>query len=380
MPNSSHIADPQFQKRFTFDRTTLSVVAGAESTLDQSTLHIKTLTDADEFIKSYGFNLENQQEQERLWYFHRRALVLITDRLQYSVDEIPEAIRVPEKLGDLRNLLIWSSQENPKTKSDKDLQRWSCAMLRCMHVFIHTETDLFNSFSEEILRQTVGPIERAVQVSEKLYLKSEFESIELAKFEVKPVKTAQSTVIKLLAKPDTSAMTVFDKIGFRFITHSVYDVFRVIRFLVSQHLMSFAHIMPNQSSNNMYPASEFLAYCDEVLASPQKHFNKKWPTEKEIDVSLEQYLKANENRFLKFFRKENSFSAKEFKYIKFICRRLVKVSLPTNDKGPRELQFFYPFEVQIMTSDVFEKVQTGESEHAAYKNRQIQAARKRILP
>lgn len=377
MPKS----DPQFQKQFQFDQTSISVVAGRESTLDQTTLHIKTLSDADEFVKSYGFNLENEQERERLWYFHRRALVLINERLKYKLEEIPEPIRQPEKLVDLRNLLIWSSNENPKSDSDKQLQRWSCAVLRCMHVFIHTETDLYNSFSEEILRQTVGPIEKAVQFSDKLYLKSENETIELSKFDVKPVKTAQSTVIKLLAKPDTSALTVFDKIGFRFITYSVYDVFRVIRFLVSQHLMSFAHIMPDQSSNNMYPAREFLDFCEEVLAHPQKYFSKKWPTNQEIDTALELYLKSNESRFLNFFRKENNFSAKEFKYIKFICRRLVKVPISSvADKSPRMLQFFYPFEVQIMTNEVFEKVQTGESEHAAYKNRQIEAARKRILP
>jgi uncharacterized protein (TIGR04552 family) len=282
---SSEVLDPQFQKQFSFDRTTMSVVAGAESTLDQTTLHIKNLNDADEFIKSYGFNLESKEEHERLWYFHRRALVLITERLKYALEEIPESVRKPDVLLDLRNLLIWSSNENPKDSEEKQLQRWSCAFLRCMHVFIHTETDLYNSFSEEILRQTVGPIEKAVQVSDKLFLKSDSETIELAKFEIKPVKTTQSTVIKLLAKPDTSALTVFDKIGFRFITHSIYDVFRVIRFLVSQHLMSFAHIMPDQSSNNMYPAREFLDFCDEVLAHPQKHFSKKWPSTEEIFIS-----------------------------------------------------------------------------------------------
>ena len=83
---------------------------------------------------------------------------------------------------------------------------------------------------------------------------------------------------------------------------------------------------------------------------------------------------------MNFFRKENSFSAQEFKYVKFICRRLIRVPLAMSDKSLKDFQFFYPFEVQIMTQDVFDMVQTGDSEHTAYKNRQIEAARKRILP
>ena len=370
-------------KIFAFDKTSISVVAGGESTLDQKNLHIRTLEDANSFIQSYGFNFSEPSDQERLWYFHRRALVLITERLKYTLEQIPEVVRRPEKLIDIRNLLLWSSVENSKSKDEQELQRWSCAVLRCMHVFIHSETDLFNSFSEEIQKQIMLPIEKAILHSDKLYLKSETEQIEIYRFETKPVKSSQSAVIKLLEKPDTSALTVFDKLGFRFITHSVFDVFRVIRFLVNNNLMSFAHIMPDQSSNNMFPVKEFLDFCESFEKQPTKAFSKALGSDDtdshKIDEALINYLKSQENKFMNFFRKENSFSAQEFKYIKFICRHLIKVPLAVTDKQ-REFQFFYPFEVQLMTKDVFDKVQTGDSEHTSYKNRQIEAARKRVLP
>ena len=372
--------DSHLKTQFDFDETSLLVVAGGESTLDQKSLNIKNFDDANSFIKSYGFDFNKPTEQERLWYFHRRAMVLITERLNYTLEEIPEQVRRPEVLVDIRNLLIWSSAVSPQTKEAKELQRWSCAVLRCMHVFIHSETDLFNSFSEEIQKQIMLPIENAILHSDKLYLKSETEQIEIFKFETKPLKSSQSAVIKLLAKPDTSALTVFDKLGFRFITHSVFDVFRVIRFLVENNLMSFAHIMPNQSSNNMYPVKEFLEYCEAIIkANPQTVKGDVGDSHK-IDEALITYLKSHENKFMNFFRKENSFSAQEFKYIKFICRRLIRVPLAMPDKSQKDFQFFYPFEVQIMTKDVFDMVQTGDSEHKAYKNRQIEAARKRVLP
>jgi uncharacterized protein (TIGR04562 family) len=374
------LLDAHLKTQFEFDQTSLSVVASGESMLDQKSLNIKNFDDANSFIQSYGFDFSNPLEQERLWYFHRRALVLITERLEYSLEEIPEQIRRPEVLVDIRNLLIWSSSTNLVTKESKQLQRWSCAVLRCMHVFIHSEIDLYNSFSEEIQKQIMLPVENAILHSDKLFLKSEFEQIEICKFDTKPLKSSQSAVIKLLAKPDTSALRVFDKLGFRFVTQSVFDVFRVIRFLVKNNLMSFAHIMPDQSSNNMYPVKEFLEFCDSIVHSTSKSLQNEIGDSQKIDEALMTYLKSHENKFFKLFRKENSFSAQEFKYIKFICRRLIRVPLSMPDKGQKDFQFFYPFEVQIMTKDVFDRVQTGDSEHTAYKNRQIKAARQRILP
>lgn len=354
---------------YQFDPYALSVVAGGASVLDQPKLHIHNPQEADAFLKSYGFDLSVPEELERLWYFHRRAIVLLTEKLKFDIKEIPEKVSQREHLIDLRNLLIWASQSK-----ESELQKWSCALLRCLHVFIHSESDLFRFYSEEIQKQILTPFENSVVHEEQLYLRSFKKEgplqIPLNKFQTKPFKTSSSTVIKLLAKSDAVAMKVFDKLGVRFVTNSIFDSFQVIRFLVEENLISFPHIMPDQSSNNMYPVKEFLAVCEKL---EKKHGPMSRMDSDKIDRLLKKQLEIN--GLLNLFRKDNPFSSIDFRYIKFITRKLIRISNTAN----KEFSFFYPFEVQIMDSKAFEQMQTGDSKHEEYKNRQIASARKRIL-
>lgn len=357
---------------YSFDSSSLSVVAGGASALDRKSLNIHGLDEAESFLRSYGYQLTKPDDLERLWYFHRRALVLMGEKLRINLDEMPPELKSKESLKDIRLLLIHASQVQNRV-----LQKWSCALLRCMHVFVHAETDLFSSFSEEIQKQILHPFENCVRQEEKLFLRSFMKEghpdIELLEFQTKPFKTSSSTVIKLLAKPDALAVKIFDKVGLRFVTKSIFDSFQVIRFLVDENLISFPQIMPDQSSNNMYPVQEFLEVCSKLEAKHQP--DHKWSSDK-IDRLLRQKMKSNQKAFLGLFRKENPHSSEDFKYIKFICRQLIKIE--SNSGKP--FSFFFPFEVQIMDESSFSKIQSGESQHSAYKNRQVTAAVKRLFP
>lgn len=367
----------QHSSFYFFDDSSLSVVAGGASALDRPNLHIHSLDEAESFLKSYGYHISKPEHLERLWYFHRRALVLMIERLKINAAEIPEEIKTKDSLQDIRKLLIYASDG-----ANAKLQRWSCALLRCMHVFVHSETDLFSFFSEEIQKQILNPFEQSVIQEDKLYLKSFIKDghppVELLDFQSKPFKTSTSTVIKLLAKPDALAMKIFDKIGVRFVTKTIFDSFQVIRFLIEENLISYPQIMPDQSSNNMYPVDQFLAVCQKLRKKhDKKHDDEQKLTPEKMDRLLMQKLKTNQSAFLGLFRKENPFSSQDFKYIKFICRKLIQIE--SNGPG-KTFSFFYPFEVQILNESAYKKMQSGESEHAAYKNRQIEAAVKRLFP
>ena len=189
-------------------------------------------------------------------------------------------------------------------------------------------------------------------------------------FEVKPFKTSSSTVIKLLAKPNALAMSVFDKLGVRFITNHMFDVFRVVRFLVQENMVSFPHIIPDQSSNNLYPVNVFLDACAELSQSAKTLQGA------QLDAFFAEYLNRNQDS-AKFFRKENNFSGDDYRFIKFISRKLIYAELP----GQKEkFSFFYPFEIQIMDQEAHKKILSGPSEHQAYKERQKQAAKRRLFP
>lgn len=359
--------------RLDFDPASLHSVAGGRSAIDIPRLNIHSLAEAESFIKSYGYDYAHEKDVERLWYFYRRAIVLITERLGFALEDMPEIFRDRRQLQDLRRLLVYASSRDPK---EAEYQKWSCALLRCIHVFVHAETDLFSFFSEEIQKQILGPLQNAVVSfgnEGKFYLKSFHKEghspVELSGFEVKPLKTSSSTVIKLLAKPDALAMKIFDKLGVRFITHSIFDSFQVIRFLVEENLISFPHIMPDQSSNNIYPVDLFLKSCEELIKSGQEI------QPEDLEALFEEKLESESSQ-QKLFRKENTFSGDEYKFIKFITRKMITIQ----QEGKPNFSFFYPFEVQILDLKTFQATQTGPSEHVAYKERQRTAARQRLFP
>lgn len=356
---------------FAFDSDVLHSVAGGRSAIDIPRLNIRTLAEADAFIASYGFDLSQPDVAEKLWYFHRRALVLLTERLGFSPDQIPEVLRERKNLDDVRQLLLFASS---REAADRELQRWSCAILRCMHVYVHAEGDLFSFFSEEIQAQILTPFQKVVVHDGTAHLTSlrggDGESIELRGFHVKPLKTSASTVVKLLAKPDALAMKIFDKLGVRFVTKNLFDSFRVIRLLTEENLISFPHIMPDQSSNNLYPVDLFMRVCAELSS-------EKGPLDEEaIERHFQARLAAIPADEQSLFRKPNQQSGEDFRFIKFITRKLVEI----RPAGKDPFSFFYPFEVQIMDESAHQAILSGPSEHEAYKERQRTAARKRLFP
>lgn len=364
-------------QRFNFDPSVVQSVVGGQSAVDMPSLNLQSMAEADAFLKGYGFDAEKAEDLERLWYFHRRALVLMQEKLGFLEAEIPEILRDRKQLKDPRNILIYASHRDP---GQKDLQRWSCAVLRCMHIFVHAESDLFSSFSEEIQKQILAPFQSAIYhdgLTGTTYLKGtegnahETEPLALKRFESKPFKTSSSTVIKLLAKPDALAMSVFDKIGVRFVTGSMFDTFRVVRFLVEGNLISFPHIMPDQSTNTLYPVNLFLQACIEL--SPKANVL----SEAEINQFFIEYLEKNKAH-ADFLRKENSFSGADYRFIKFIARKLIRIEAPGKEK--KAFSFFYPYEVQIMDEESHHRILSGPSEHHAYKERQRAGARKRLFP
>lgn len=364
------------QPNFEFDAAILTSLAGGQSVIDLPRLAVSTEDQAKAFVQAYGFDIDNEKDAEKLWYFHRRALVFLEEKIGIKAEEIPDVLRDRKQLLDLKRLLIWASSQSP---DDREFQKWSCAILRVMHVFVHAESDLFHSFSEEIQKQILTPLQDSIfteGTTGTTYLRASApgdqtkDQVSLVGFEIKPFKTSASTVIKLLAKPDAVAMKIFDRLGVRFVTKSMFDSFRVIQFLVDHHLVSFPHIMPDQSSNNLYPAELFG-----MVITDLKKQNISW-TESDLEKVFKERLE-NSKEDVRWHRKENFFSGTDYQFIKFISRKLIRV--PMGDKGG-EFSFFFPYEVQIMDQASYARIQSGPSEHQKYKERQKEAARVRLFP
>jgi uncharacterized protein (TIGR04562 family) len=131
-----------------------------------------------------------------------------------------------------------------------------------IHAFAHLDNDLFTHYSTEIQEQILKPIQSHVQEDSVLgtYLGPAMgdRSIGIKKFEVKNFKATGSSITKLLAKPELVAFSLMDKVGVRFVTRHLVDVFKVMRYLMQQNIVCFAHNIPEQSNNTLYPLNLFI--------------------------------------------------------------------------------------------------------------------------
>lgn len=358
--------------QYVFSKQLIDSLIGGVAAIDVKRLRIQNLNESYEFINAYGYNLNNEKDRALLWNFHRRAVTFIREELLNENEEIPEALTDPNQLNDLAYLLIYASTQDKKTYS---MQYWSCAILRVMHVLVHLENDMFLQYSTEIQDQVLKPF-YDVKVDDPLSGGLRFvgkkisAEIRLKKFEAKSFKSLNSSMIKLLVKPEAVAFRILDKVGVRIVTRTIFDCYRVLRFLVDENIISFPHIIPSQSTNNIYPSNLFLQQMETITANDSL-------TPEQIDEKL--LARLHESQSLAEFQvRENEFSASDYRFIKFIARRLIDVT-SYNEKGEeKQFSFFYPFEVQLMDYATYLN-NLSEADHESYKLRQKKRARLRVF-
>ncbi len=355
-----------------FNRQTLDCVVGGVSAIDSPRLNIRDEEEARQFIRAYGYDFDDPEHREQLWATHRRAISLIKEQLLDEGENIPERLYDPAQLTDLTQLLILASSND-----NKELQRWACSILRVMHVYVHMQNDLFSAFRDEIQAQILKPLQDVILQddivgSTRLGPSLPGGGIKLHKFEIKPFKTTASSVVKLLARPEKVALTLLDKLGVRFVTRTVQDSFRVIKYLVDNHILSYPHIIPDQSINTLYPVNLFIEVMKELGEKSDEELDPEM-----VQETLKRRLETERER-AEYRERLNEFSGPDYRFVKFISRKLVTVSLGEGETK-RAFRFFYPYEIQIMDYETYVRNLSGPMAHDEYKNRQRRKARERVL-
>lgn len=351
-----------------FEPQILDSCISGTSSVDVPRLDVQDLTQAQEFVKTYGYDLLKPDDLHEVWELHRKAISFIKDRLLDPGELIPEILIDSAKLIDPAYLLVYASTRDHK---DNTIQGWSCAILRVMHVMAHLEDDFFKIFQEQVQREIFGPFQAHLRTDPvsgvSLGLKEDREQIRLMRFDMKPSKSLSSATVKLLTKKEVTALNIYDKVGVRFVTKSVFDCFRVVRFLVAEHLISFPNIMPDQSRNTLYPVNIFLEAMAEMTKQNPTASNE------EIQSFMAKKLEEGVDR-AEYKERKNDFSGQNYRNMKFIARKLIIV-----ESGGNKFRFFYPYEIQIMDYDTYLKNISGPEAHEKYKTRQREAARRRVL-
>ncbi len=386
----------------------LKVLMGGQSLLDSKQGlqgSFRAVPEAESYLLSYGYDFQDPIENAEIQGTVQEAIRFV--RKYFLKPENPDGlpIEVPKKISDcqdIREMLMFAS--GGLQQDETHLSGWACAVLKVVHTISHVDRDMRSPYFADIQKQIFDRFYRHLHRDENqcLYLgrsPTDPLRVDLIEFQVKPKKARDSTLMKLLHKPESVAEEVFDRVGLRFITATRFDAVRLVHFLEQTRAIVAANIKPSRSRNTLI---EPVGLGEAIEDCFQKIENGVLSPAEGLKI-LESIPAPNPKTA------ENRFSSEHYRAIQFTCRQLIKLSSPLADQirdlksrtknldtpldpalvsaidrldpklVQRVVRFFYPFEIQVMDQESFIENEKGRSAHAEYKKAQQQAAMMRIM-
>jgi uncharacterized protein (TIGR04562 family) len=398
------------RKQNDFRWDVFDIIIGGKSSIDsREGFSVSTPDDADRFLLSYGFDLANPIEAaEALGHFHEAVNFI---RRYFLAPENPDGIRIeiPRKILELtnvRDLFLYASYSAPGQQRDSQgmlLKNWSCSVLKVMHTIAHIDQDLRVGYFADIQKQILDRFYRLIQRDEHgaLYFGNGPEDeakIPLVEFQTKPKKSRDSTLVKLLHKPENVAEDIFDRVGIRFVTTKAIDALRIVKYLKDQMVVMPPNIKPSRSRNTLIDLDTFRA----ELAESLRRLDSGEYTEAQCQAAIEEAARPP------VVSPDNPHTSEFYRSIQFTCRQLIKLRNPLyaelkelksaskKDSGSseeisklvdkidlknlqRDVRFFYPYEIQVVDIRNHEQNERGRSAHSEYKKAQLLTAMRRVM-
>jgi uncharacterized protein (TIGR04552 family) len=177
------------------------------------------------------------------------------------------------------------------------------------------------------------------------------------------VKRRPSLVTKLLAKKDTVAAQIFDRVRYRIVTERADQVPSVVWHL-TQHLFPFNFAVPGQAQNTL------LRFGDLLAAHPD---GAALAAHLQLPPDLERIDPAAHR---------NEFSGKDFRILNFVVDLPVRVDelLPRLDPMAEDLGriVFSLVEFQVVDAVTARRNEQGDASHDRYKKRQLKRVLRRL--
>jgi uncharacterized protein (TIGR04562 family) len=381
-------------RQWSIGESVLDVLIGGTSFLDSKEGFQNSFTDADSienFILAYGYDPQDPIEHAELQGNLQEAIRFIKRYFLKPENTSGLSVEMPKKINDaidIREVLKFASMP------DSELRPWACSILKVVHTISHIDRDIRTHYFPEIQKQIFDRFYRFLNRDDngQLYLgraKDDELRVDLEEFQVKPKKTRDSILMKLLHKPESVAEELFDRVGIRFITKNRTDAIRVVHFLDQTNVIVAANIKPSRSRNTLIDTKYFREVLEHNRTKPAV-----------LPDLLESVPHPQE-------RADNPFSSEHYRAIQFTCRQLIKIRNSVADQirdlkiatrsveidpsvstiierlDPRTIQkmirFFYPFEIQVMDQASHLENEKGRSAHAEYKKAQQNSAMIRVM-
>lgn len=327
---------------------TLRLVLRGSSVVDWRRLHLADAPAIDRFLALNLFDLRDPRDERRARAILAQAVEYLRKAFGYRVAEV---VAQP---GDLRELFLLASG----AREPQRYRRIACVVLKVMHVIHHLEA------RELLFRTSLREADLAERVDRRVMAEARrMQRLGLPVVEfVGNVKARSSLVTKLLAKRETVAAQIFDRVRYRIVTERQDQIPSVLLHLASA-LFPFNYAVPGQTENTLVSFRDLLAHHPRGAALAP-----------ELQAPLG--VEARERR------PRNLFSGKDYRVLNFVVDLPVRVDELLPPDGPLAEDLgrvvFSQVEFQMVDQATARRNETGDSSHERYKRRQSKIVLRRL--
>lgn len=354
----------------------LGAMIQGKSSIDLSSMPVYSREEAVELVYNYGFDLSMPEDVAEIEGYFIEAVNFIEHRfLARSIDwaalgePLPPADKVPLAVSGSRNvidLILMAAQP------DHPYRAWACALLKVIHTLVYIQNSPLYKYhaqaSETILsrfREVLLPENDGTVILQGRYSRQ----LKLYAFEAKHHKPRESILIKLLCKKENVAENVWDLVGVRLVTFHPAQAILAVDILREQKVILFPNVIPSRSRNTLIDFAHF-----------REMYEAQWAQYQQGHLQLDELQKLFETQeFMtpdETHSSQNPLSSPQYRSLHITCRQLLRVKAGSS---LAETRFAFPYEVQILDKDSYLDSKVGHGAHALYKQRQLFAARRRVL-
>jgi uncharacterized protein (TIGR04552 family) len=324
------------------DVEAIRLMLSGGSVVDWQRLAFESYTDVDHFLRLNLMDVNSGEDLERLRYVYNEAVSYLEEHLKLT---LPKHMRNP---ADVRDVFLWASEPGVFRRT----QILSCVILKLIHVMNHLEaSDL--RFNTKISEKQLFDIARA-RILELGRIMHDT-GMPLVSFNVS-LKSRSSVITKLLAKKDTLAATIFDKLRFRIVVPASDNLVPTLAYL-TRNFFPFNYVIPGQSHNNLLDPHLLF-----------QHLKENQTIQPLTDEALQRESGKNE------------FSGSSYRMINVIVD--FPVPVPPEHLGHFTLELgkvvFVMVEFQLLDEDTARLNEYGDNAHHLYKERQHRVVADRL--
>jgi uncharacterized protein (TIGR04552 family) len=359
------------KRKFSLNWSYLNAIASGVSAIDLGALALRNLHDARQFVREYGFDLDQPAAPALIARAHREAVDFIAAHF-LEPDQgalIPPEVAAP---ADPLQLLVYASLRGQHADL---LRMWSCAVLKVMHGIFYIDNNLKLRYFNTIREQVFASLDDVIHHDGDDYFLTDGEvCLPLLHFDRKSNKGRNSILLKLLQKAAYLAADIFDHLGVRLVFNTRIECLFALRTLQRAHLLSITNVDAQRTRNTLLD----LDAAKQVFIKYRAMLERSDGYPAALLQRMDQELLASSQPQT---RSDNPHSGDGFSSIQVTVRKMIHVPPDEAAKTGQDYDvgFFFEYEIQLMDKASHDLSLSGPASHEAYKRRQVDTARARVF-